>query len=224
MVDRRAVGLEFHRAHERVGLERGAQHEVAIDVFPGRAQIERPRRRHNRVRRPELPPLGPGRRLRQVGGIALGLAPLDPSLNGVDLIVAQPPLAEDRILPALGQPRRHVPLGRFLGNLPGVLDGVGVGQERERRHFARAMAWGAIREQDRRDVLVERDRQRNDERRQPAAAAAASSNATATRWDTHQLLNSCPSCKKDSERRRGEMVTPARSRSRAAGCRCRPRS
>src|SRR6185436_15415451 len=35
MVNRRAVGLELHRAHEHAGLQPGADHEVPVDVLLG---------------------------------------------------------------------------------------------------------------------------------------------------------------------------------------------
>jgi hypothetical protein len=157
MVDRRALRSELDRADVDVGLERRPQHQVPIDVVLAGTEVERARGGDDRVGPPEPPALGPRRRRRPIGGLPFLLAPLDPALDGVNLVVAQPPLAEDRELAALRQPRRHVTLARFLGDAIGVLDGVGVGQQRERRDLARPVARRAVGEQDRRDVLVERD-------------------------------------------------------------------
>ena len=55
-------------------------------------------------------------------------------------------------------PRRHEAVGRDLGDLLGPFLHVAVGEQRERRDFARMMAAGALGEDDRGDVLVEGDR------------------------------------------------------------------
>ena len=87
-------------------------------------------------------------------------AAVHPALNGVDLIVAQPPLAENRKFAGFGQPRRHVPLARFVRDRAGMFHRVGVGQKRKRRRLVRPMARRAVGEEDRRDVLGERRRRR----------------------------------------------------------------
>jgi hypothetical protein len=50
----------------------------------------------------ELPAVGPRWRLGKIGGIPLDHPALHPSLDRVDLIVAQPPLADDRKSPRSG--------------------------------------------------------------------------------------------------------------------------
>ena len=161
VMNRRAVGPEFHRANEHVRLERRVRiTRLRYTSSVARLELIRPRRRERRDRACRAASRRATRAPSAGRRAAFALPPFDPALDRLDLVVAQPALADDRKLAAIGEPRRHVTASRFRGHGVGVLHGVGVSQERKRRDFARPMARRAVGEHDRRDVLIEGDRWR----------------------------------------------------------------
>ena len=131
------------------------------------------RQRQDQIRLAELPALGPGRNRRAIGGLAFRRSVLDPLLDHRDLVVTKPALVGERDVAWLGKPRRHDALPGCLRDLLGVGANVAILQQRERGtgktfrvpvgsaavgRVDRAMAGGALLEQDGRDVLVERRR------------------------------------------------------------------
>ena len=74
-----------------------------------------------------------------------------------DLVVGEPALVGEVPRARLGLPGRHLSARRHLGDQPGALGGVAIAQQRERGDLTRPVAGGAPLEQDRGDVLVERD-------------------------------------------------------------------
>ena len=117
------------------------------------------------VGRADLPAGRVGRRGRQVLRIALGRAGLDPPRNRRLLRVGQPPLVREVPDGGIGVPRRHRAVLHLGGDGPRPGPGVLVGEQRHRRHLARAMAGRALREEDRRHVAREGRRGRRGLRR-----------------------------------------------------------
>ena len=91
-------------------------------------------------------------------GVALGRAVHGPIADGRDLLFGQPAFIQEIAVAGSRFPRRHHAGLRDGRDLLGALGGVLIGQQRERRHLARAMAVGAVLIEDRRDVAIESGR------------------------------------------------------------------
>ena len=161
MVHRAAAGAELHRADEAVAAARDGQDEVPVDIASVRRQREGIGHTEHEVRLAQFPSVVPPGHLRQVLGVAFAQTVLRPAPEHGDLRLAQSPVAHKSMLSGLGQPRRHLPARRDLDDRLGPFPRVGVGEQRERRRFARAMAWGAVPVQQRRDIAGEGDRSRS---------------------------------------------------------------
>ena len=124
--------------------------------LPVPLELVRLRHRHDEVRFAELPSGRERWHDREPRRIALERHRRPPTAGGYGFRLGQPPFVVELADARLGLPRRHEPVLDRLGDQPGPLPRIVVGQEVERRRLARPMAGGTVREQDRRDVLAER--------------------------------------------------------------------
>src|SRR5947199_4263899 len=145
--DRRGAGTKLDGADETAGRQRDAHHDVAEDVvFTGLDGVWL-RHGDDEIRLPQLPSLGPPRRLRTVLGLAFRLAFVGPALDRGDLRIGQAPLAHE-FADALGEPGRHPPRFRHSDDLLRALLDLAVLEQREGGRLAGAMTRRAVLEQD----------------------------------------------------------------------------
>src|SRR5689334_7703022 len=107
--DLRIVGAEFDRANVPRRRERHRDHEVAEHVGGARLQRVGLRQIEDEIGFPELPASGPLWWSGTIGWIAVVGSLRYPSLNDLDLFIAEPALVEKVAVARFGRPRRHVP-------------------------------------------------------------------------------------------------------------------
>ena len=155
MDDAGISGAQLNRGHVPRPGQRQGDHEVAEQIASACSQGIGLRHLHHQIRYPQLPPLGPLRRLGRLLRVAFGRPFPHPALNHPDLGIAQSPHAREIAVPGLRFPRRHVALRGHLGNQVRPLPDIAVGEQAERRRFPGPVAGGAVPEDDGSDILVE---------------------------------------------------------------------
>ena len=133
------------------------QHEITKDVTACGRQRERPAHAQDEVGFAQLPAFGETGQGREVRRIPLGHSAAHPFPQGGNLGIGQTRRSGEIAMAGLGHPRGHVAVAGCLKDLGTVVPRIGERQQRERRSLAWPVAGGAMREQDRRHILIERN-------------------------------------------------------------------
>ena len=134
-------------------VERVREVWIIIDALGGDGHFVE---RHGQIRLAELPALEEGRKLGEVARVALRRARVDPSCDGVDLVLHQPTVVLEEAMPRVGEPGWH------LATLHLVLDAAspgphfGIRSQGHRRQLTRTVTGHAAFIQDRGHVARER--------------------------------------------------------------------
>ncbi len=154
--DRGIAGPHLPRLHPAVLVEVRGHFEVNVRDIPRRRNRIVLLHLEDDVRLADPPAVRILGTSRQILRVAFGGAGLDPPRNRALLIIREAPCIGEMADGRIGMPRRHRALRHLRrdGARPGAR--VLVGEQRHRRDLARPMADGAVLEEDRRDVLVER--------------------------------------------------------------------
>ena len=147
------AGAELDAADVAGAGHRQRHREDAEDVARLAGQGVAVGQRHHQVGLAEMPAVGPARRRRRRTR-ALDRR-LRPAGDARDLVGGEPRLGDELAGVAVGLPRRHEAAGGDRGQLRRAPAGVVEGEEVERPGPARPVALGAVRMEQRRDVLVE---------------------------------------------------------------------
>ena len=158
MHDPAIPGMEFQAGDRDVVIERHRQGEAPIRIEAVERQVPGLGHRQDQVGRSERPAVGELRHGRQVGRVALGAARLGPSRQDFLLEDREPRRVEEDAGAGCAFHGGIWPDSRHLADEIGTLRGVAVGQQGERPDVAGPMAARTVVPEDRRDVLVERDR------------------------------------------------------------------
>lgn len=139
--------------------------EVPVNVISAAVEDECAIHTQHQVRRAQLPFFIQRRHWRHRGGIPWWRAPSYPVLNEIDLELGQPSRIHEVAMAGFRPPRRHVPApGHRRDPFSSTLH-VLVGEEAEWGQSLGMMTGDAMLEDDRRDVVCERDGTRLSHRR-----------------------------------------------------------
>ena len=152
MHDARVARMKLDRRHEPVLARRNRDHEILQDVRAIRAHRKRLRHFHDEIGLTEPPAVRKFRQRRQIAGISLRRARRGPRAEKREFLLAQPPLADEPLVPARRNPRGHHALARHPREQLRALGGLRVVRQRKRRGLSVTMAVRAARENQRRDV------------------------------------------------------------------------
>lgn len=155
MNDAFIAGPDFDGADVAALVQGHGEDEIAKDVGAVGGQGVGAVEGEDEIGRAELPAFGEGGGGREIAGVALGGSGLGPGLEDLELSGREAAAAEEVAFAGFGRPGGHIAGGGDLGDLGGVTGGVLIGQEREGRGLAGAMAGRAGVEQDGGDVTRE---------------------------------------------------------------------
>ena len=153
----RVAGTELETAHVTQRGHGQRDDEDPRDVGTLGRQDEWLRQRDDEIGRAELPPFGPARHGQSLR-IALRRTVCSPSADGVDLLLAERMLSDELRATRCGFPGRHETRLSRCGDQRGARLDVVERQQAERCGAIGVMAHRATIEQERCDVLRERDR------------------------------------------------------------------
>ena len=108
-----------------------------------------------KIRFAELPPVRESRSGRKIGRRAFKGSIGNPLLDGLNLLIVEPALADELAEARLRQPGRHVVTESNCRDLPCMLAHIRIAEKTERSRAAGMMADGAIVEDDGRDIFIE---------------------------------------------------------------------
>ena len=164
MHDRARGRLEIDRRDPAIVRQVDADDGVAVLIRAVLRHRDRIRQVQLHVGHAERPSAREDRRPRRFSEIAARHVRVDPLGEGRDLLVGQPALVAE-LREAVGArrvPRRHVAARDHVDDRLAVLADLVERNERKRRGLSRPMAHGAVRVDDRRDVVGKRRRGRCD--------------------------------------------------------------
>jgi hypothetical protein len=148
---------DLDRSHVGRLVDGRRQHEVVEPIVAVRVEHEAWWRRQHEIGCAKLPRGGERWRGRH-SSVAFGRSSLHPGFQLRDLVIRQPPLADEVAMPLDRRPGRHVTPASHLHNLASALANLLVGRQWERSNAAGVMTWGAPRVNDRRNVGRKRGR------------------------------------------------------------------
>jgi len=157
MDGRRIPRAELDRLDMAATAQRDGHDEIPEDIGSVRRHGVRLGHGHNYVGSAQLPADRENRYLWQITWLTPERAVRDPSLDDLDVAIAQTSIATELTVFRVGLPRRHRATRDSLGDEPGPRSNVLVRHQIERSALAGPMAGCAVAKEERRDILIEGD-------------------------------------------------------------------